>query len=347
MSGVSGLWSLRSISMAIGGAFVGSVIAVLGVLVVVEISYRFQWPDPHGAEFKAFNPNLDFDDSQVSTVLALGDSFTAGAESWPAALQEELGAGWRVVNGGIGGTTITHAELFAGPRIRKFRPDIVVFQTYVGNDLLDLVHPRGAEGVGFLRRSYWWLVDHGSFAPWYLNHRAAALAVQRPFDPAAADAAVGAPFGVERYSPRDRWLSGLAPEHVEQQILVEGPSMEVAWGRYQQALLRLAEQCADADADLVILVIPHCVQVAPVYRERFAVMGARWADGDLLARSPSPFVTRVHAALPSVQVIDVLPAMQQEESYGARLYSTNDPHLTPGGFRCVALQVSVVIKDPH
>jgi hypothetical protein len=334
--------------MAGGALCIGLAVAALGVLVIVEISYRFQWPDPHRAEFEAFNQGLAGEGDQRFTLLALGDSFTAGAESWPYNLNSILGEDWRVVNAGVGGTTITHAEQISRLRLRQFQPEIVVFQTYVGNDLLDLRHPQEAQGVGVAKRFYWWMVDSGVFAPWYLNHRAAGLAARRSFDPVRAAEAATAPFSVDRYSPRDRRLSQLDPRHVERQILVEGSSMEVAWKRYLGALQRIAELCRESGADLVILVIPHCVQIAPVYRERFSAMGARWSNADILTRSPSPFVNRVREALsdrPSVRVVDLLPAMQQAERGGVRLYSTNDPHLTPEGSWLVALQVAVAIRD--
>jgi len=334
--------------MAVGALCIGLVVAALAVLVIVEISYRFQRPDPHRAEFEKFNPNLESGKKDVSTLLALGDSFTAGAESWPYNLNSILGEDWRVINAGVGGTTITHAEQISRLRLRQYHPDVVVYQTYVGNDLLDLRHPREAQGVGVAKRIYWWMVDSGAFAPWYLNHRAAGLAARRPFDPESAAAAVKTPFAVDRYSPRDRRLSRLDPHHVERQILVEGPSMEAAWRRYRGALQRLEEQCRESGADLVILVIPHCIQVAPVYRERFTAMGARWANADFLARSPSPFVTRVREVFgdhPSVRVVDLLPTMQHAEAGGVRLYSTNDPHLTPEGSWLVALQVAVAIRN--
>ena len=62
----------------------------------------------------------------------------------------------------------------------------------------------------------------------------------------------------------------------------------------------------------------------------------------------SPFVTNVREALKdqsSVRVVDLLPVMQQAERGGVRLYSTNDPHLTPEGSWLVALQVAVAIRE--
>lgn len=331
-------------SVATGG---GILIAVFAVLVIVELGYRLGRPDPHGAEIEAFNPDLMTGPWDGSTLLALGDSFTAGAESWPFALQSTLSEEWRVVNSGVGGTTITHAQLMARQRIRQFNPDVVVFQTYVGNDLLDLRHPRGSSGVGLARRAYWWVVDSGAFAPWYLNHRAAGLAARRSFGPEGAAQAAAAPFSVDRYSPRDRWLSGLDPRHVERQVLVAGPPMEEAWSRYEENLHDLEVQCRESGADLVILVIPHCIQVAPVYRERFAAMGASWGDEDLLTRCPTPFVTRLEASfrgLSGVRIIDALPVMQLADREGPRLYSNNDPHLTEAGSDLLARIVAAAIK---
>lgn len=323
----------------------GTLIAVSVVLVLVEISYRLGKLDPHGAELEAFNPELATGSWGGSTLLALGDSFTAGAESWPSRLPAILGEDWRVINSGVGGTTITHARVMAKRRFGQFDPDVVVYQTYVGNDLLDLRHPRNSPEIGAARRVYWWFSDSGAFAPWYLNHRAAGLAARKSFDPEKAAAAVSAPFSIERYSPRDRWLSRVDPRHVERQVLIDGSSMESAWRRYEENLLHLEAGCREIGAELVILVVPHCLQVAPVYRKRFAAMGATWDDEDLLTRWPMPFATRVREALPSVRVVDLLPPMQDAERGGVRVYSTNDPHLTSEGSWLVALEVAIAMKQ--
>ena len=230
-------------------------------------------------------------------------------------------------------------------RFGQFDPDVVVYQTYVGNDLLDLHHPRSSSKFGAGRRAYWWFIDSGAFAPWYLNHRAAGLAARRSFDPEKAVAAVSAPFSVDRFSPRDRWLSRVDPRHVERQVLVDGPSMEAAWRRYEENLLHLEAECREIGADLVILVVPHCIQVAPVYRKRFAEMGATWEDEDLLTRQPSPFATRIREVLPGVHVVEPLSTMQRAERGGVRLYSTNDTHLTPEGSWLAALEVAAAMME--
>ena len=86
----------RSMVMRIFSVVAGTLIAVFAVLVIVEMSYRLGWPDPHGAELEAFNPEL---------VTGPG----TGPHCWPWATASLLGlrVGRLLSNqhlGGVGGS---------------------------------------------------------------------------------------------------------------------------------------------------------------------------------------------------------------------------------------------------
>src|SRR5689334_1804374 len=110
-------------------------VVVLSAAVVaaafVEGIYRFQVVDTYGAELRAFNPDDAPADRARPTLLAMGDSFTAGRTSWAGILRDRLRR-WRVVNAGIGGTGVLQALYVARNRFARFPPTAFVYQVYVG-----------------------------------------------------------------------------------------------------------------------------------------------------------------------------------------------------------------------
>lgn len=73
-----------------------------------------------------------------STVLALGDSLTAGYgvaanKAWPALLASKTG--WTVINGGISGNTSSEALTRLPALLEEHKP-VLVFITLGGNDML-------------------------------------------------------------------------------------------------------------------------------------------------------------------------------------------------------------------
>ena len=66
---------------------------------IVELAYRFQWLDTYRAELRAYNPPDVINGAwKGPTLLAMGDSFTAGTASYPDMLRSLL-PGWRIING--------------------------------------------------------------------------------------------------------------------------------------------------------------------------------------------------------------------------------------------------------
>ena len=80
-----------------------NLVILTAAAVLIEAAYRGQWIDFHHADLAAFNPPGALDESSRPTILALGDSFTAGRDNWPVDLQTSSVPRIRVVNSGVGG----------------------------------------------------------------------------------------------------------------------------------------------------------------------------------------------------------------------------------------------------
>ncbi len=314
--------------------------------VLIEAAYRGQWIDFHRADLIASNPPEALEPSSRPTILALGDSFTAGRDNWPGHLQDLLGPAIRVVNSAVGGSSIRQMRAVLDRRLRRFRPQWVICQVYTGNDLADLHHPRQTASVNPLRRLYWLATDRGLMSPWFFNTRLR-LAADRLAPvyrlPAAERERIiremeARPFSVGEYSPRSRTLLAADPTLISDQIAVAG-EMTAAWTEYREDLAALMESCASHGARLTLVVVPHCTQVDPVYVERFTSLGARFPDPALLEIDEYPFMLRLRetaAGHPGVEVLNALPDLRKAESAGERLYFPNDPHLDHSGRQVLA-----------
>lgn len=325
------------------------------IFVVLEAAYRGQWIDFHRADLAASNQPETLEPGARTTILALGDSFTAGLDNWPTDLQDLLGPDTRVINSGVGGTTIRQMRIIAEERIRRFSPRLVICQIYTGNDLVDLRHPASGGRTGWFRTLYWRMTDRGWLVPWYLNTRLRQTLDRRlrnrMSDPIEMERIIAEmevrPFSPEDYSPRSAVLLAASPTLIADQIAVTG-EMEKAWSIYADELDGLAERCRSQEIPLLLVVVPHCTQVHPRYADQFRTLGATFPDPAVLTMNESIFVTRLKAVAarsPGVEVFDTLPSLRKQEGEGVELYFANDPHLNKTGRRVLADSIATALES--
>ncbi len=322
----------------------------------LELAYRRQVVDFYRTELEVFNRSADLGDRAGAagpTVVVFGDSFAAGADGLVAMVRGELGDDVRVVSSAVAGTSVREVDLMLDRRLARFRPELVVLQVYLGNDLADLRHPVDWRRVGPARNLYWLVTDHGlgvlAFANYKLRQLADRARLGLRSTPeqrlAAAAVAEARPFAAADYRARERTLLAADPRLIVHQLALSGP-MAAAWARYRTHLERVLERCRRADVAVVVLVLPHCVQVHDAYRDRFRHLGAELPDGDHRA-DPPPFAAAIRAvatARPGVTVVDPLAALQAAESAGGSVYQHNDDHLNDRGRQVVASELARVLR---
>src|SRR5690606_32098707 len=103
-------------------------------------------------------------------VLIFGDSFTAHPDSYV----KYLNSGYTSINCAIPGTGIRQHALIFSKRIDEYKPKAIIYQFYVGNDLLDLYHPINFSELSFLRNLYWKISEHMLILQ-YINYKLAFL----------------------------------------------------------------------------------------------------------------------------------------------------------------------------
>ena len=307
-------------------------LAFLGitVLCLLELSYRYYLFDFYKGNFQGLNPpGLLKADSQKPSILAMGDSFTADPRSYIWHLRDSL-PGYRIINAAVPGTTIKQAGLMLPKRLRQAQPDLFIYQIYVGNDLFEFRHPTKGAGISNIRKGYWWLADR-FWVLGYINsrlpHIRQAIVQDVPTDYDPKDLMQ---FDVNKYAVRSKMQFRVEPYMVAHSVLLKGQRKAdaQAYVRYLQTLLdESSKECR-----VLILVVPHCMQLNNTYLNRMQQIGAKVTDPKTLFEVDYPFYHFLDSSLqhPKLALLNALPHLQAADSL-APVYFGSDPHLNPHG----------------
>jgi hypothetical protein len=142
-------------------------------------------------------------------------------------------------------------------------------------------------------------------------------------------------------------LLAASPTLIADQLAVTG-EMAAAWPVYAAELDRLVSLCRAHETPLLLVVVPHCVQVHPRYTDRFRALGAVFPDPAVLTMAETPFVARLRAVVAhhsGVEAVDTLGALRAAEEDGLELYFANDPHLNRTGRRVLAEVIAASLES--
>lgn len=301
---------------------------VITVCLAMEVAYRYQWIDFYAAEWRALNPAVQPPGARKK-ILVLGDSFSAQPFSYVQVLRDSM-PGCAIYNGAVGGTGIREAVAITRERLREITPDVLIYQVYVGNDLWDL-RKRVSGEASWLRRAYWLLSDRLLFLR-YINYKSGQLRANIA-GPAAELKEETARFTPAAYSPREKMLFRADPRLIEHSVLLSGgrASDMVSWLESMDALLGLLPP----HCQVLVLMVPHCAQVSPTWRDRMQALGSAPVPAEAGAvQYPMLMQTLDHFRHNGrAHVLSPLPAFQAQTGAGNQIYYENDPHLSPAGHR--------------
>ncbi|MEL7223064.1 MAG: hypothetical protein AAGJ93_17200, partial [Bacteroidota bacterium] len=109
---------------------------LVATILLLEVSYRWNIVDFYGANLRRLNTEELGTKSDLPSVLVIGDSFSADMSSYVGFLRDSLRE-HRIINAAVPGTGVRQHQRFFKQRIREFQPEMLIYQLYVGNDLLD------------------------------------------------------------------------------------------------------------------------------------------------------------------------------------------------------------------
>ena len=296
---------------------------------MLEVSYRCQIVDFYRGSLTGLNPDLESSDQSDSSILIIGDSFSADPSSYVSVLRKRL-PNHRIINASVPGTSLRQHRLILRKRLRQFQPDLLIYQVYLGNDLFEWRHMSGKSGVSWIRRCYWWLSDR-IWVTGFINSRLPHVR-QALFNdlPTGIDPKLSETFSPGSYSQRSKLMFAAEPDYLENTILCQPPRDQDS-KRYIQALNRLIGR-SDEKFKVLVLFIPHCIQLGPPYLNRMERIGAKVKYPERLVQHEYPFIQEAKRQLtgPSIEIVNPLPVLRQSDQIGP-VYYNNDPHLNSFG----------------
>ena len=307
---------------------------VCATILLLEVCYRAYIVDFYGANLRRLNKEELTSKADLPSILVIGDSFSADQQSYVRTLRDSINS-HRIINAAVPGTGVRQHRRFFKRRIKEFQPDLLIYQLYVGNDLLDYRHPTGSSKLSWQRKIYWWLADR-VLVLGYINAQLPALRHQfSPYKKVAPDAKRVEKFSVSDYSSRTKMLLHAEPTLLEHSILLKKERGADMLGMSQQLEEMLEE--VPASTEIRLLIMPHCIQLGAPYLERMLELGAVIETPDEVITAEFPFHTVLRKSLSSerTRVYSALPWLAAADST-AGLYYANDPHLSPIGQQVVA-----------
>ncbi|MBN1426379.1 hypothetical protein JXA88_17670 [Candidatus Fermentibacteria bacterium] len=262
-------------------------------------------------------------------VLVLGDSFTFGygveeSEAYPAVLERlsaHEGCPTAVYNAGVPGYGTLQERGIAPGLLAMVRPQIVVLGFTVGSDLSDNLEQGVRPEAGYEVRDGF-LVQKGTpggtslpLKAWMQERSHLYVLLQR----ARIRLAMRGARGVRSTRPCEHFLA-VAP----------CGDMAVAWDLTATALRDIGDLCHDSGAQLIVLLIPHPVQVdSALWRSELAAFEDPQALGRFVVQE------RIMALCDELGVscMDPLPAFRGRAS---TLFFRLDRHLTADGHAVLA-----------
>ena len=313
----------------------------------LELSYRYQLIDNYAPELRVYNSPQTLA-AQRKTILILGDSFTAGSPTYPPMLRQKI-RDYRIINGGIPGSGIIQACIVAPDRFKELKPDIFIYQVYVGNDLFDIRYPVDLRTISPIRNLYWFIGNRLRFIS-FLNYRLGQIwANFRSQDKVVEVPDI--PFSKAAYDTRTKEF------HVKAEPSCLNDSIEVKNERAQDfrvELRKLSELLALAQRNrccMIILIVPCCCQVNARYMENFECLGSTFEDkAAILSEDDYPFIRAIKERFRDISVLNPLAKLREADSK-QRVYYQNDGHLNKFGQEVLAnfvyeqLRVNNVFRD--
>ncbi|HRG88872.1 MAG TPA: hypothetical protein PLW44_07650, partial [Chitinophagales bacterium] len=293
-----------------GGLLAACTFAVM--LLLLEFAFRYQWFDFYNVELNALNSAIS-KSPDSKKILVFGDSFSAANNGYVTMLRDSLT--WvSVVNSAVPGTCMREMSFIARNRIDSYKPDVLIVQLYPGNDLTDISHPVNYDSVSFLRNLYWLAVDNWGSLGW-LNYKLAGVRQLIDREQHFVVPQVSDTFLIKNYSSRVKLLIKADRGFIANSARVAAGKYSKAFDKQLNYIKSIAAyyKSVKPDGRVVLLVVPHCSMVSPVYYHNYQLMGAILNEDN---NSASIFTIKLAAQLPGLLLLDATNALAYKERAG-------------------------------
>ncbi|WP_299887552.1 hypothetical protein [uncultured Lacinutrix sp.] len=303
-------------------------IIILVTLFLFEICYRYNVIDFYKIQSEGLNTKKELENNNVD-LMVFGDSFSATSKAINYLdMLRESSNNFSIVNYSVPGFGIKQVNTFALKKIKKQKPKAILYQVYVGNDLIDVNHLWDLEKFSIARNLYWEASDH-FLSLGYLNQRLSFLNVKKDF---RLKGMVKNEFDANLYDIRTKRFLQYDASYLDNVLLLKGDFKKryLSWLEHMQDFLDVIPK----DVQVYLLWIPHAVQVNDYYYENMKTLGAIFGDQKIIQQNNYPFFYKAEKDLSSyknVRHLNPLTFFQSKDTTNSRLYFANDPHINYDG----------------
>ena len=290
-------------------------------LILLEISFRFQWIDFYQSELKGLNTTEQLISSEKDNVLVFGDSFSAHPDSYVKHLRNSFPE-FNFINTAIPGTGIRQHELIFKKRINTYQPKAIIYQFYVGNDFTDIQHSLNFKKLSFSRNLFWKASEYLLILK-YINRRLAFLNMNNQSIKKLHEDK----FSKQNYNRRVKIQYQADKSALNNTLLLKGEKTKEIYNKWKEKLSLINKYSQDS-ISLILLIIPHNAQINMTNIKRNRILGAKLSPQIL--HSTYPLIEKIKNDSSSYHVINPLIEFQQIK-HNDSLYYQNDPHLTNWG----------------
>lgn len=338
-------------------------------IVLFQLLFDYQIFDFYKSFLHEYNTEEELTKNTEETILSMGDSFTAGNGSWPGYLKRDL-PHYRVINSGVGGTEIPQTLASARKRFTEFKPDIFIYQIYIGNDLA-YKNPLNWKKLSLARNLWWILLNRfpvlqiireklGSISLLsFLNYSpdlelTTVTGNEKGISAKKDNTEIGGTsewlfmdkrgidtsevFSPEKYNSRIRLYLGIDPYMNDEQVTLTGFRGNLYYESYREKLRELLDFCMPGQCKAVLMVIPQKSQVTDQYYEQYLQIGQKIKNRQLYQNHNYPFYQQLESDFSSENVIFINfhPVIKQyEETFKENLYFANDIHMNEKGQKLI------------
>ena len=302
---------------------------LLITLVLLELCYRYHVVNFYKTENLALNTKQDLENNNID-LMVFGDSFSATSKAINYVdMLRNNAKKTSILNFSVPGIGIRQVNTFASSKIKKHNPKVILYQVYVGNDLIDVDHLWSLEKFSVSRNLYWEASDY-FLSLSYLNHKST---VFKPRINSRTFTMAKDSFYVDFYDIRTKRFLNYKSSFFNDTFMLKEPfkSRYDDWLTYMHKFLETIPK----DIKVYIVWIPHCTQVNEHYIDNFNTLGATFNDLNKIQQSNSyPFFTSAKKDLSpykNVILLNPLEIFQFKDTLNSRLYFENDPHINYKG----------------
>jgi hypothetical protein len=240
---------------------------------------------------------------------------------------QKLCPGKTILNASSAGIGIKQVNLFASKRIKQANPKAILYQVYVGNDLIDVKNLSNLKKVSMPRNLYWKITDC-FLSISYLNQRMGSFRKHETVSSLHLDEH----FSKGLYDKRTKLFIQADAGVLEKSVTLNGDFLKryMIWKDELDVFLKKIP----VTTKVYIAFIPHCAQINDFYYNNMAEMGAIFSDKSNFSNIDYAFfeyAVNDFKGNSNVVFLNPLPFFKETDTVNYRLYYENDPHFNEHG----------------